>query len=158
MCIKIRYLVATIISLELLPSAALWLLSPTDSVRIWYPSWFSYAGEHALTSSALFAILWQIARFAWPSTVESGHHPAARTLSVPAKGFSLLLVIPILTDITSTAIVWAAQTRDALPLKLWYTQQIHDLLLVRGLLYVTLEAAAIALGFLQHALRRVAQP
>lgn len=31
---------------NLAASAVLWQLSPTDSVRVWYPSLFAYVGEH----------------------------------------------------------------------------------------------------------------
>jgi hypothetical protein len=53
-------LFGTAVIAEILPSWCLWVLSPTDSVRVWYPSFLSYLGEHFLPWSVVLIILLNI--------------------------------------------------------------------------------------------------
>jgi len=78
-------LLTTAAIVEIAPSLCLWALSPTDSVRVWYPSVWSYVGEHflpwCLALSALLKVVKPFQKRAWPANPSApGHNIAVLSL------------------------------------------------------------------------------
>ena len=130
--LSIRYLVATAIAAEAIPSFWLWVTSPTDSVRVWYPSAFSYVGEHFLVWCLAILCLLSLLTLArrQPELPFSGVS-TPYLLSVPA--YVSLTLLLLAADVTASVLV-ASVSRSGdgvFAARMWYTQSLRDYLFAR---------------------------
>lgn len=70
MWIRTTTLLRLLLAFEVLPSLWLWASAPTDSVRVWYPTIWSYVGEHAcLFGVFLFSLAILLIHLKWLPSV-----------------------------------------------------------------------------------------
>jgi hypothetical protein len=125
------------IAMDVIPSTVLWLVSPTDSVRVWYPTLAAYAGEHLIGALAVVLAGWIIAR-----GTGVVHPLGLRLNSAISKllGFGSLCVV---VDVATTLMVAFLQSRDFGVVHLWHTQTLSGYLVAREPLYVGLAAVVL---------------
>jgi hypothetical protein len=127
------------IAMDVIPSTVLWLLSPTDSVRVWYPTIAAYTGEHLTGALVIILAGWIVA-----SRIGVAHLPFLRLNSAISKllGFVFLCVV---VDLAATLMLAFLQSRDFGVVHLWHTQTLSGYLLTREPLYFGF-AAVVAIS------------
>lgn len=137
------------IAMDVIPSALLWLLSPTDSVRVWYPTIAAYTGEHLIGALAVVLVGWIAA------SATSVAHPLDRR---PNSTISKLLTFGLLcaiVDVATTLMLAFLQSRDSGVVHLWHTQTLSGYLAAREPLYVGFAAVVlISVGLTMRPARR----
>jgi hypothetical protein len=144
-------LTGTALVAEIVPSLCLWILSPTDSVRTWYPSLWSYLGEHFLPWSGILLATMMLARpfqgRVW--IPRSASSPASVSL-IRMRDYSLFIGILILTSAAASLFVaaWTWSRTDSFSTTMIDSHSLRDCLVVRGVF------SMVVLGLLSISLNR----
>jgi hypothetical protein len=147
---SISRLFGVAVGAEILPSLCLWALSPTDTIRVWYPSVWSYLGEHFLVWSALLLLLLSLlkgAREELQLLIPNSSKPQSHLLTfheyVAFAG--LLLAADVAASLVLVGTTWLRD--EAFTTKMWYTHSLRDYLLTREPIFLfVLVAASIILS------------
>jgi hypothetical protein len=144
--VRISGFAALFAAMDVVPGLVLWALSPTDSVRIWYPTLLSYIGEHLFASTATFLLVWLflslISRRIRATDTKSGF---SLTL---AKAFGFGLTCLAVDVLASTELAFL-QSRDSATIRLWHTQGLSGYLIAREPVYVAFGVVLLALATLR---------
>jgi hypothetical protein len=140
-------------AMDVVPSVVLWGVSPTDSVRVWYPTLLSYVGEHlAASAAALWGVygLFRIIRLRLPLSDCKGGS------SFSGICVCLLGLFYLAVDFLASLVLALTHSADGGSLRLWHTQTLVGYLSVREPVFII--SAVILLGgvTLRHRARRVA--
>jgi hypothetical protein len=129
-CRVLCFVVAT----ELLTSLVLYALSPTDAVRVWYPSGWAYVGEHALVWVAVFAaVFWTIRR-------------SFKSL----RSNALIVLVGITAELIATVYVWFVIPSSGGVSRAWYTDRFTDYFKTRITIWCVLATLAAILYLILH--------
>lgn len=139
-------------TMDMVPTFFLWALSPTDSVRVWYPTLVAYAGEHFVTAAATFLVGWLLLRAVRViRSMECRYRP---TLMRAFVFGSVCLAV----DVCASAELAFLQSGDNGVIHLWHTQTLTGYLVVRQPLYVAFAAVLLIVTALRMRGRRVVTP
>jgi hypothetical protein len=126
---------------EIFPSWCLWMLGPTDSVRVWYPSVWSYLGEQFLVWLAVAVCLgYASIRVGAPLLPRAPDAPG-KPSSYAVSGFLSFCIVITLSDVATSWFLGAWQEEY---LMLWFTHRLADFMKVREPIFVV----ALILGSL----------
>jgi hypothetical protein len=124
---------------ELLPSLALWVLSPTDSVRVWYPSLWSYMGEHFLPWAFIAIVLTcSLFRFRELSNPQESEG-TVRAIRMTGRYYLLFFFTMFVSDLLATVFLafWGWNRTLSLHTSMFDTGRITDYLAFREPIYLT---------------------
>lgn len=128
--------------MDIVPSFVLWVVSPTDSVRVWYPTFIAYAGEHFVAAAGTLFFGWLLLRgvgIVGETEVRYGF-TVIRTL--------VLGSVCVLLDVCASVELGFLQAHDAGVIHLWHTQTLTGYLQVRLPLYVAFAAVLFTVNAL----------
>jgi hypothetical protein len=113
--------VALFALMDVVPGIVLWALSPTNSVRVWYPTLLSYLGEHLVAATATLVVMWLLL---------SAASKRIRTVG-DKREFSLTIAwaftfgfICLVVDMFAGMELALLQSHDGGLIRLWYTQRL----------------------------------
>lgn len=123
-------------ALEVLVSARMFSAAPTDTVRTWYPTVWSYIGEHGTVTILTWFLLLGIARIIGRS--ELHHLPN----SWPAWGLWLFCA-GLSIDVAASAYIWFVAPMSGAKPRLWYTPTLGPYLILRGVSWCVMFALIV---------------
>jgi hypothetical protein len=134
---------------ELVPSWCVWILSPTESVRIWYPTVWSYIGEHFLLWYACLLIMVGLFKpfqeQIWsPMPISSNVRP----LFLNVQQYALFAGLCLISDVSASLLIvgWGWLGNASFPTRLFYTGNLLNYLRFREpIFFVALTVASIVL-------------
>lgn len=139
---KISTCAALFAAVDVISSLVVWALSPSDSVRVWYPTPLSYVGEHLVAATTTVLLVWLVLFFtSRPVRVADGLGYSLTLLPALRFGFACVMV-----DVLAGVELAFLQSRDGGVIRLWHTQKLSDYLFVRESVYVALEVVLLTLA------------
>lgn len=139
---RISGFAALFAAMDIVPGLVLWTLSPTDSVRVWYPTLLSYVGEHLVVSTAILLLVWLLL------SLTSRRVRAADTRGgfslTPARAFTFGLIC-LAVDVLASIELAFLQSRDGGTIRLWHTKGLSGYLIAREPVYVAFGVVLLAL-------------
>jgi hypothetical protein len=147
-------LLTTAVLAEILPTWCLWVTSPTDSIRVWYPSFWSYLGEHFLPWCV---ILWIMLSLLKPFREQAGlqvpNHSRVEPIVLKIREVLPFAGILVTAEVVATSFVigWNSLGHGTLSTRMFYTRSVSDYLSFREPIFlVVLAVAGGALNRLVH--------
>ena len=139
---RISGFAALFAAMDMVPGLVLWTLSPTDSVRVWYPTLLSYLGEHFVVSIATLLLVWLLL------SLTSRRVRAADTWNgfslTPTRAFTFGLIC-LAVDVLASMELAFFQSRDSGTIRLWHTKDLSGYLIAREPVYVAFGIFLLAL-------------
>ncbi len=127
---KIISYVLLFATMDIVPTLFLWVLSPTDSVRVWYPTFIAYAGEHFVAAAGAALVAWLLLRASRiVRTVDSRYQFNLKTAFVVGS-------VCLALDVAASVSLMFLHSRDYGVVHLWYTQTLTGYLAAREPVYV----------------------
>lgn len=155
---RIRPLVLILALLEFVPSVFLWLISPTDSVRVWYVSWLSYAGEHAVASFTLFVVLLPALQSVGLSGNQAQDNKFRDLVGLGFRTYLFLAVVLLAMDTAASLIIGTIQIAATGEVSLWHSRRLIDFLAIRESFYTVAMAFSIAVLTIGKHVRAAVSP
>jgi hypothetical protein len=129
-----RNIVSIGLASNLIPSWWLWMSSPTDTVRVWYPTIWSYLGEHFVLWVGFTAFFFAIARVAFARQSAHMFDPSQRgTRHITFFQYLFICLIFLASDLC-TSFYLAVSTwwwEHRFTTRLWHTESLRDYLFAR---------------------------
>jgi len=120
---------------EVTASLWLWEYGPTDSVRVWYPTIWSYVGEHYLPWCGIVALILILEPFGFQTSAHAGDG----TLSFGIRAFAALGAGLFVADLTATSVLALTtySRQQTFATQIWHTHSYLDYFRARAPIFLT---------------------
>ena len=131
------------VAMDTVPTTLLWIASPTDTVRVWYPTLLSFVGEHLVASAITLVLVWWVLRATRLMTPnpDGGRYGGS---SLKPIGMLFLGLLYAIADVCASIELALIQSAAGGSIKLWHTRRLTDYLSAREPVYAVFAVVVLA--------------